>query len=184
MTMNAKPTDILEEEHRLIEQAVAGMAVLADTLEAGQAVESQMLQDVVEFMRTYADKRHHGKEEDILFPLLLARGVPAQGCPIGALTHEHQEGRALVGAFAEAAAAYAQDRTATEAVIRGLRALINLYPNHIWKEDYLLFPMTNKILGPEDQDALHAQFQAVDRGMGDTVVRHFQQVVAGLPGTQ
>ncbi len=182
--MNAKPTDILEEEHRLIQQAVAGMEALAETLEAGQVVESQVLQDIVEFMRTYADKRHHGKEEAILFPLLLARGVPAQGCPIGALAHEHEEGRALVTAFAQASAAYAQDSTATEAVVKGLRGLIALYPGHIWKEDYLLFPMTNKILGAEDQDRLYEQFRAVDGEMSDNLLRHFRQVIAGLPGRQ
>jgi len=182
--MNQTPTDILEEEHRLIQQAVAGMTALADALEAGQVVDGQTLQDIVDFMRTYADKLHHGKEEDILFPLLLARGVPAQGCPVGALKYEHQEGRARVGALAQAAAAYAQDSTASGAVITALRALIDLYPNHIWKEDYLLFPMTNKVLGPEDQDALYEQFQAVDREMGDAVVSHFRQMVAGLPVSQ
>ena len=182
--MSAKPTDVLEEEHRLIQQAVAGMAALADVLEAGHAVEGQVLQDIVEFMRTYADKRHHGKEEDLLFPLLLARGIPPQGCPIGALRGEHEEGRALVRAFAEAAAAYARDRAATGAVITALRALTDLYPNHIWKEDYLLFPMTNKVLGAEDQGRLWEQFQAVDQRLGDAMVSRFQQVVAGLPARQ
>jgi hemerythrin-like domain-containing protein len=178
--MNGKPTDVLEEEHRLILQAVAVMTALADALEAGQAVEGQVFQDIVEFMRTYADKRHHGKEEDLLFPLLLARGIPPQGCPIGALRGEHEEGRALVRAFAGAAAAYGEDRAAARAVITALRALTQLYPSHIWKEDYLLFPMTNKVLGPEDQSALYEQFQAVDQKFGDSMADRYQQIAAGL----
>ena len=27
-----------------------------------------------------------------------------------------------------------------------MRGIAELYPNHIWKEDYVLFPMTNKVL--------------------------------------
>lgn len=178
--MDRKPTDILEKEHRLIQQAVAAMGALADALEASQIVRSQTLLDIVEFMRTFADKCHHGKEEDLLFPLLVARGVPTQGCPIGALTYEHQQGRALVGEFAEAVAGYAQDATAAEPVVKGLRALIDLYPGHIWKEDYLLFPMTNKVLSESDQDSLYAGFQAVDEALGAGVHRRFEEMVARL----
>jgi hemerythrin-like domain-containing protein len=179
--MAASPTDILEAEHRVIEKVVAVAAVLVDTLETGGAVESETLQQVVAFMRTYADKCHHGKEEAELFPLLGSRGVPMRGCPISALTGEHAQGRALVTALSDAAAAYAAgDVKAGEALLTSLRGITSLYPNHIWKEDYLLFPMTNKVLSQEDQQELQARFEKVEEAMGHGMHEHFEQVAADL----
>ena len=107
----------------------------------------------------FADKRQHGKEEVHLFPLLVQKGVPVAGCPIGALTHEHQQGRALVSGLAEAAQAYARGGdVAIASLVETLHSITELYPNHIWKEDYLLFPMTNKVLGADDHRDLMEKF--------------------------
>jgi hemerythrin-like domain-containing protein len=175
------PTDILEAEHRVIERVIAAAAVLAETLETGGPVEPETLQQVVAFMRAYADKCHHGKEEAELFPLLERRGVPATGCPVGALTGEHAHGRELVTALSDAAAAHAAgDPAAREALLTSLRGITTLYPSHIWKEDYLLFPMSNKVLSQEDQRELYARFLKVDEGMGPGMHEHFEQVAADL----
>jgi hemerythrin-like domain-containing protein len=77
------------------------------------------------------------------------------GCPIGILTAEHQRERTLVAALASATETYAKDMaSAKKRIIETLRALTELYPGHIWKEDYLLFPMTNKVLSADDQKDL------------------------------
>jgi hemerythrin-like domain-containing protein len=125
------------------------------------------LQNVVDFMRLYADKCHHGKEEDRLFPLLAKRGVPAHGCPLEALTHEHGTGRVLVKGLAEAVDAFRKaDPAAKENLIKNLRGIAELYPGHIWKEDYLLFPMSHKVLNAEDQHHLALEFEQVEETFG------------------
>jgi hemerythrin-like domain-containing protein len=173
--------DILDAEHRVIEKVVAAAAVLAETLETGGAVEGETLQQVVAFMRGYADKCHHGKEEAELFPFLERRGVPMRGCPVGALTGEHTQGRALVAALSDSTAAYAEgDASAREALLASLHGITTLYPNHIWKEDYLLFPMSNKVLSAEDQQELLARFQQVEEGMGHGTHEQFEQLAADL----
>lgn len=129
----SRPVEMLEAEHRVILKIVGVLGVLADALEAEKPVQVQTLRDLVEFMRTFADKCHHGKEEAILFHALVSRGVPAQGCPIGGLTHEHQKGRALVAELDQAAQAHFPRATSeTKAImVRCLRDLAALYPNHI-----------------------------------------------------
>src|SRR5512139_990593 len=120
--MTNRPTEMLEAEHRFIAKVVGSAGLLADKLEAGQPVEAHVFQEVVEFMRIYADKCHHGKEEDLLFPLLAERGVPMRGCPVEALMHEHVMGRALVQGLAEAAEAWQKgDLSAPENLIKNLR---------------------------------------------------------------
>jgi hemerythrin-like domain-containing protein len=175
------PTEMLEEEHRSILKVIGAMPVLIEALETGQKVEAQTLQNIVQFMRMFADKRHHGKEEAHLFPALEKRGVPMQGCPVGALTREHQQGRALVGGLAEAVEAYAGgDAAAKDALLAKLRGITALYPNHIWKEDYLLFPMTNKVLSPDDQKDLREKFEAVEDAIGRDSHHWFEQFAEGL----
>jgi len=40
-------------------------------LETGKEIEEKTLREIVEFMRTFADKCHNGKEETHLFPAQL-----------------------------------------------------------------------------------------------------------------
>ena len=168
------PTEMLEEEHRFIAKVVGITPVLADKVEAGEAVSVDLLRDIVEFMRAFADKWHHGKEEALLFPALIEKGVPVHGCPIGALTAEHVKGRELVGGLAEATNAFEKGAaSAREAMIENLRGIAELYPNHIWKEDYLLFPMTHKVLGPEELQALYQEFEKVEERIGDDIRHRF-----------
>ncbi len=171
------PTEILEAEHHVIQKIVGAMAVLVEGLGAGQEPPVETLRTIVEFMRTFADKCHHGKEEVHLFPFLEKRGVPARGCPIGVLLHEHAQGRALVGQLAQATEAYATGTaSARDAVTETLRGLMALYPGHIWKEEYLLFPMSNKVLGAADQQQLVEKFAEVEAAIGRDVHQRFERI--------
>jgi hemerythrin-like domain-containing protein len=179
--MVKKPTDVLEEEHHVIQKVVAAMVVLLARLEEGKDVKGETINKVVEFMRTFGDKCHHGKEESHLFPLLGKRGVPMTGCPIAVLVHEHEKGRSLVKQLLEAGTAYVNgDGASKSTLIKSLQGLIELYPNHIWKEEYLLFPMTNKVLSDEDQKELFEKFEMVEKEIGADVHEHFENIVEEL----
>ncbi len=177
----ATPVEMLEAEHRVIQKMVAGMSVLAERLEGGEQVDVSLLDRIVVFLRTFADRCHHGKEESLLFPALIRRGVPSHGCPIGGLTMEHQKGRVMVGELADAIPGYAAgEPLAREIVVKTLKALVAFYPNHIWKEDYLLFPLAGKVLTPEDQQELMEKFESVDRELGIGAHEAFDKVAAEL----
>jgi len=167
------PTEMLEAEHRVIALIVDAAPVLASKLEAGRPVDNLLINGIVEFMRLYADKCHHGKEEELLFPLLAEKGVPMHGCPIGGLINEHARGRVLVKGLDEAAASLKTnkaDHSARERLIANLRGIADLYLGHIWREDYMLFPLTDKLLTKEEQHSLYAAFQKVDEGIGSQVI--------------
>ena len=87
----------------------------------------------------------------------------------------------LVRELAAAVEAYgAGDASAKESLVKSLRGVVGLYPNHIWKEDYLLFPMTNKVLGPGDQQDLLEKFEAVEEAIGRDVHRRLEQLAETL----
>lgn len=180
MTSN-NPIQMLEDEHLIIAKVISAVPVLADRLEAGRVVDIKTLHGVIEFLQTFADKCHHDKEEDLLFPALVNKGISKQGCPIGMLTAEHKRGRVLVTELADAADTYQSgDPDAKKAVVKSLRELAALYPNHIWKEDYLLFPLTNKVLSLEEQQALYRQFEQVWERVGRDVHHRLEQFAEGL----
>jgi hemerythrin-like domain-containing protein len=178
MTENT-PVQVLEHEHRLVQRVVAVMALMADRLRAGRVVALEDLRDIVTFLRVFADQCHHGKEERCLFPLLEERGVPPTGCPMGALKHEHDKGRALVAEFAKSVDDYSPGNV-HDPLVAALDGLVDLYPNHIWKEDYLLFPMSGKVLSALDCDNLMKQFEAVESEIGPDSHERFESVVSRL----
>lgn len=180
--MIKKPTEILEHEHHIIQKVVGVMAALvAQVAEGGKDIKSDTIRDIVEFMRIFADKCHHGKEETHMFPFLIGKGVPETGCPIGILIHEHEKSRSLVKQLSEAGISYSKgDIPSKDPLIKCLQGLVDLYPNHIWKEEYLLFPMTNKILTDKDQKELSGKFETVEKEMGHDIHERFEKMAEDL----
>ena len=177
-------TQIMEAEHRLIETVVKALGGAAAGIAKGQHPDCHLLITAAEFLRTYADQLHHGKEEALFFPMLIKRGVPPQGCPIGGLNHEHEKGRVLVKALADQASACQQGAfPAQQELLATLRALFDLYQNHIWKEDAMVFPMADKVLTAADQRELAAKFAEVDRSIGLDVLARWEQFARSLTPT-
>lgn len=174
--MGVKPTDILEKEHCSITRVIGAMNAVITILETGGEIDAALLRSMVDFMRFFADEFHHGKEEAILFPLLDKRGVPIKGCPIGVLVHDHQVSRILVTRLADAIESHEKsDPDSQDTVLKNLQSITRLYPGHIWKEEYLLFPMTNKLLSEQDQIYLTDEFLKVDKAINQADYIRFTQ---------
>lgn len=175
-------TGILEHEHLIVHRVIAAMARLADELDHGSDPTGQVLDDLESFMHVFVDQCHHTKEDRWLFPMLDAKGIPSSGCPIGALEHEHERGRALGAQLSEAVHSYKSQglETAKPLLIRTLRDLVDLYPGHIWKEDYMLLPMANKVLSSEDQRKLAEEFEQVEKQIGQEVHERMEALPATL----
>ncbi len=171
-----KATDILMDEHRVIEQVLNCLEKLADRCEAGERFDGASALQALECFRNFADRCHHGKEEGHLFPLLEARGFGRQGGPTGVMLHEHEEGRGLVAAMAEAV-----ERAAPRDFVRHARAYIELLREHIRKEDQCLFPMAAGILSGADAESLAQRFGAVEKiEMGEGTHERFLQLANDL----
>ncbi len=151
------PTAVLRHEHEVILRALALLEKLGAELEGERPVDRKTLEWLVGFFKTFADRCHHGKEEQHLFPTLEQHGVPKQGGPLGVLLTEHEEGRALVRAIATE-----EGRQAAEAI----HHYVALLRGHIEKENEVLFPMAEDILSAEKQGALLLAFEKVEQEMG------------------
>lgn len=168
-------------EHRNIETVVKSLHDAIEALGRRQRLNVQKLRTVVEFLRVYADERHHGREENLFFPILIKRGVPAQGCPLAGLNHEHEKGRALVSVLDEWVTSYEQRRPGADHGLRQtLQGITDLYKKHLWMEDAMVFPMAEKLLTEGDEQELSAQFGELDRVIGQDVVQRLEQFAESL----
>lgn len=168
-------------EHRHIETVIKSLQDAVAALENRQRLNVEKLRNVVEFFRVYADQRHHQREEALFFPILVKRGVPPQGCPIGGLNHEHEKGRALVSALDERITFYEQQRPGSDQVLRQtLQDLGKLYQHHLWMEDAMVFPLAEKLVSDDDNRELMIKFADLDRAIGPEVVARLEQFAGSL----
>src|SRR6185436_17048913 len=87
-------TDVLRSEHEVIQQVLDCLERLAERASANARLDVQLVERALEFLVTFADRCHHGKEEGILFPALIERGLPSRAGPIAVMLQEHDVGRA------------------------------------------------------------------------------------------
>jgi hemerythrin-like domain-containing protein len=175
-------TDILKREHRAIESVLDSLERASQAVKGGREVPAWVVADGLDFIRSFADRCHHGKEEGRLFPLFGERGLPARGGPIQMMLIEHQEGRKYVR---QAAAGYekwvAGDAEAGAAMAGALQSYIELLRGHIYKEDNILYPMGDGLITPEDDRLLVKQFDEVEeKEMGPGLHEKYHEMIEKL----
>jgi hemerythrin-like domain-containing protein len=158
------PTEILMAEHEAIKTMLRVLENLATRFEREEPVDLEQVKKAIEFITGFADRCHHAKEEDLLFPALENAGIPRQGGPIGVMLAEHDEGRAHVRAMKEAVERLERgDKKAGIDWARNARAYASLLSQHIFKEDNILYPMGNERLSAEAQRKLQEEFERVEK---------------------
>lgn len=175
--MNA--TESLREDHRVIERMLTVLEAAATRLRAGEPVPARLFRDAVDFVRSFADKWHHGKEETNLFPRMEERGVPREDGPLAVMMHEHVMGRDYIAAIDGEIGAYEQgDAAAGRVIEENVRGYVGLLRDHVWKEENVLFPMADQVLSEDDQRELEQRFKQVEEDvMGPEVRERYDELL-------
>jgi hemerythrin-like domain-containing protein len=162
-----KPTEVLSDEHRVIERVLAAV----EKLVALPPVPSlSQWKKALDFIRNFADECHHLKEEKLLFPAMEAHGIPREGGPIGMMLLEHEEGRSYVRAMNTAVEGLERgESVGVESLLSHARAYLRLLKEHIQKEDEILFRIADEAIPAAEQAALlrsFAEHEAQEMGAG------------------
>lgn len=150
-------TQVLSDEHQTILKTLTVMLAECDAIEAGQELNTAFFNKAIAFIKNYADKFHHAKEEDILFKVMLENVDHLHCNPIPVMLHEHDEGRAFVQGM-EAGIA---DNNASS-IIQNARGYCMLLEQHIYKEDNVLYPMAEEALSEEQKELVNKAYQEAE----------------------
>ncbi|HEY3420875.1 MAG TPA: hemerythrin domain-containing protein [Methanomassiliicoccales archaeon] len=170
------PIGPLMIEHRLIERAIKQMAVEIDRAKTQGRFDVGFIDSWVDFIRTYADQAHHGKEEQILFHDLADRPLsPALKLMMDGLIEDHVKARKMVAELVSVRERYGKgDAAAFDQMMAIAVGLVDFYPPHIRKEDQEFFIPVMDYFTKEEKDAMIQRFHEFD----ETVIHeHYRSVV-------
>jgi hemerythrin-like domain-containing protein len=177
-----RATEVLIKEHDSILEMLEVLGKVCDRLESADAVVPDHLEDILSFLKGFADRCHHGKEEDLLFPAMEAAGIPREGGPIGVMLMEHVQGRALIQRMGAAVDSLreADPNAPTEFVGAG-RDYVRLLSQHIEKENNVLFRMADMHISASKQQELEQGFDVVDQEtIGTEQIENYLRVLEEL----
>ncbi|MFP4071404.1 MAG: hemerythrin domain-containing protein [Desulfovibrionales bacterium] len=154
-------------EHRLIERMVDVLKAEIDLIKLGQGPDIDLLRRTVDFFRMYADRCHHGKEEDILFRELKKKDLsPELRARMDELIQDHKDARQMVSSLEEATTSFSQGNDDAREQIRTLLArLVAFYPHHIKMEDNHFFHPCMEYFTKEEQKAMLDEYWEFDKNL-------------------
>jgi hemerythrin-like domain-containing protein len=160
------PVGPLMIEHRLIEKIIPLLEKESKKTAEGLAPNLFFIESAVDFFRMYADKTHHGKEEDILFVELRKKNINKDLATImEELVNEHKKARELVGSLFNEEKEFVSKKGDPAKVTKIMSDLCALYPGHIEKEDKRFFIPCMSYFSQEEQKALLLKGEEFDKQM-------------------
>ena len=180
-TMN-KCVELMVQEHEVILGVLASLQAMAEKLRTGGVVARQDVADFGRFFRDFADKCHHGKEEDRLFVKMVQAGFAQDSGPIAVMLSEHEAGRQEVrGLLAIGAGSGPLSENERASVIEYVSQFVPLLYAHIQKENNVLYPMAQNTISPEEFAQLDQSCDAFDREIqGQIDVAELKALAASL----
>ena len=148
-----KCTDLLIQDHKAILRALSVLEAMATHVENEQPLDDEDVETILRFLRAFADDHHQAKEESALFPELRSTCV-AEEPSVRQMLFEHDQERSLVEALEDAL----RTKKGPQFVLFASR-FVGLIRNHIYKEDYILFPIVERNLSPEQDTKVVAEFE-------------------------
>jgi hemerythrin-like domain-containing protein len=171
-------TRVLVREHDAILSVLDVLEQIYQGIQTGRKTAVQDIKDILEFLKVFADKCHHGKEESFLFPELEKIGVRNESGPIGVMLSEHKEGRELIRQMNESAGDNTLDKPA---FVYAATSYVILLRNHIRKENMILFPMGDSGFSAEVQEKLLNDFDIIDKTViGEIRQKEFHALISRL----
>lgn len=145
----------LLEEHEIILKAINVLTSSVKSIQEGKEPKPKFFEGILDVIKNFADKCHHGKEEGVLFPMINDKDV-RQAKIVSLFLEDHEKGRAFVRALAEAVG-----KNDATGIIKNANGYANLLPLHIKKEN-AIFPVWINPLSSETKEELSERFEEIE----------------------
>ena len=157
--------EVMVEEHKYIKRMLTVMRKYCYKVMKGEQVQYGDFFKMIDFVRNYADKHHHGKEEKLLFDRMMNElGRPAEMLVRHGMLVEHDLGRLHMQEL-EAALKKVMDGDdeARLDVIANAISYTHLLNRHIDKEDGVVYKYAQNNLVKGTMDELDAEGEHLEQ---------------------
>lgn len=176
--MKTDITQALVAEHRLILRMITLLERNAVRTAAGTYSNWRFYLDGVDFIRNYADRFHHAKEEEILFEALIKNGMPRENSPVAAMLMEHDQGRGYVRAMETAVLEIQGGLPGREHVVaENALEYAALLREHISKEDTVLYQLAERIIPESMRKEITTSYQRAEAQSDASFCEHYAKLV-------
>ena len=156
------PMKKMVDEHVLIKRWLALIPKVIENLDLETEGGLENINKGIDFIRNYADKYHHAKEEDETF-----KYFDENLDIIKVIRNDHVKVRAHVKAMLQSIKE--KDK---KTLAEHLRAYSEILPEHIKKEDEILYPWMDRSLSTEQIGHLYSKFNEIDEEYGEAPKIH------------
>lgn len=165
--------DILMSEHVYIKKVISAIKNDCIKLVDGGEVDIEFYRKTIDFVRNFADKYHHQKEEDRLFNIISDKNPILKNGPIMGMLLEHDIGRSYIRNLEEALNKYEEgDRTQKAYIVANALSYGTLLENHIEKEDTAIYMMARNQLDTEILKTLDKEFERIEMDNANNEIRN------------
>ncbi len=173
------PVGQLMIEHRLIERVIKLWKAELERIEKNKCADPSFIDKAVDFMKIYADRCHHGKEEDILFRDMKKKPISGEISRIlQELMDEHVISRKNLAGLVDARKKYeAGDKAALKDIHKAIKTITELYPQHIEKEDKRFFLPSMNYFSDDEKARMITEFNDFDRNL---IHQRYKSIVAQI----
>jgi len=177
-----KATQQLIREHEDIKLMLNILETISGKLEKDNELNIAHFEKILDFIKKFADKCHHGKEENILFPAMVAHGIPNEIGPIAVMLDEHKLGRLYLNSLINAFEEYLTNKQASyNNIISSSRSYVEHLRNHIEKENDILFKMADIVFNETEQSKIYDDFEKLEmQKLGDGKSKEYQRLLKEL----
>ena len=161
------PIGPLMIEHRVIERMIKLIEIEVQSISKNSRPDISFIEDACDFLKTYADKCHHGKEENILFDKLKDKNLSEEHKEIlNQLINEHKFARKTTSELITANQKYKEGlKDNLTDIHKHLKTLTGFYPEHIKKEDKVFFIPSMSYFTDKEKDEMLGSFWEFDRNL-------------------
>lgn len=149
---------ILSDEHKNILEVINALIKECDSIESRKEIDKDFFKKTIDFVKSYADKFHHAKEEDILFVELCKDEVQMHCNPIQQMLYEHDLGRNFIKELEKGV-----KENNREKIIKNAKEYAHLLQEHIFKEDNILYPMADEALNSNIKNKILERFKKIEQ---------------------
>lgn len=165
---------LMTEEHKNIKRMLNVIRKACIGIMNGKEIDYSDFQNMIDFVRNYADKHHHGKEEKFLFNRMVDEiGGAAEKLVNYGMLVEHDLGRLYMRELEEALTKVKSgDESARVDVIASAVSYTHLLHRHIDKEDNVVYSFARRELDKETLDRINNECCAFEDEMSRAGVQN------------